>query len=107
MATTVFFLTLTIDIIVGARSSRDASRAVTISVMGERASTLLIVGTLAATYLSAVTLSASARTIQTILARPDGLVELRREYRSVCTIAAVFLTLAVLIWGYLFVNLGL
>ena len=51
--------------------------------------------------------SASASTIQIILARPDGLVELRREYRSVCTIAAVSLTLALLIWGYLFVNLGL
>jgi hypothetical protein len=35
------------------------------------------------------------------------LADLRREVRSVYTIAAVFLSLAVLIWGYLFVNLGL
>jgi sodium/pantothenate symporter len=51
--------------------------------------------------------SASASTIQAVLARPHGLADLRREVRSVYTIAAVFLSLAVLIWGHLFVNLGL
>jgi len=51
--------------------------------------------------------SASASTIQAVLARPHGLADLRREVRSVYTIAAVFLSLAVLIWEYLFVNLGL
>ncbi len=51
--------------------------------------------------------SAASATVQTILARPDGLAELRREVRSVKVIAVVFVLLALLIWGFVFINLGL
>ena len=50
--------------------------------------------------------SASAITIQAILAKPDGLAELRSECRGVYRVAAIFLFLGALIWGGLFVKLG-
>jgi sodium/pantothenate symporter len=51
--------------------------------------------------------SASAETIKSFRSRPDALAALKREYRQIHVIAAVFVVLSAAIWGYFFVNLGL
>lgn len=51
--------------------------------------------------------SASAQTIERIMQRPDGLAVLRREYRRVQAIAIGFVVIAVALWGFLFIQLGL
>jgi sodium/pantothenate symporter len=53
------------------------------------------------------TSSASAMTIKSVLSRPNGLAELKREYRSIYAIAVSFAVFSVIIWGYFFINLGL
>ena len=51
--------------------------------------------------------SASSTTIRTVLSRPNGLAELKREVRRVYATVAGFVVLALAVWGYLFINLGL
>jgi sodium/pantothenate symporter len=51
--------------------------------------------------------SASEMTINSVLSKPNGLAELKREYRMIYAIAISFIVLAVAIWGYFFINLGL
>lgn len=52
-------------------------------------------------------LSASDMTIKDTLSRPDGLAKLKQEYRNIYALAIFFLVLAVVTWGYFFINLGL
>lgn len=51
--------------------------------------------------------SASDITIRDVLSRPDGLAKLKREYRNIYALAIFCVVLAVVVWGYFFVNLGL
>ncbi|GGK35407.1 osmoregulated proline transporter OpuE [Caldalkalibacillus thermarum] len=46
-------------------------------------------------------------TIEQILAQPNGLNKLKKEYQSTLIIAITFVIIAVVIWGYFFVMLGL
>jgi sodium/pantothenate symporter len=60
------------------------------------------------TYFRHIERSSAARnTIQSFLSRPNGLAELKREYRNILVIAAAFTLLSLGIWGYFFANLGL
>ncbi len=59
-------------------------------------------------YFSQVkNVSASKLTIDDTLSRPDALEKLKQEYRNIYVIAISFIVLAVVVWGYFFINLGL
>jgi sodium/pantothenate symporter len=51
--------------------------------------------------------SASEMTIRQVLSEPNGLAKLKKEYRQIYVIAIGFVVLSVVLWGYLFINLGL
>ena len=51
--------------------------------------------------------SASEMTIKQVLSEPNGLAKLKKEYRQIYVIAIGFVVLSVVLWGYLFINLGL
>ena len=50
--------------------------------------------------------SASSKTIENFLARPDGVTELKREYRNVQVIMVTLVAFSLALWGYLLVNLA-
>ena len=50
--------------------------------------------------------SASSKTLENFLARPDGITELKREYRNVQVIMVTLVAFSLALWGYLLVNLA-
>jgi sodium/pantothenate symporter len=49
----------------------------------------------------------SAVTIQKILAKHNGVAELKREYKQTLTVSVSFVIISVLLWGYFIVKLGM
>ncbi|MFS8579886.1 MAG: sodium:solute symporter family protein, partial [Novibacillus thermophilus] len=51
--------------------------------------------------------SMSQITIKEVLSKPDGLMELKKQYRLIVMYAVVFTVISAAIWGYFFIKLGL
>lgn len=49
----------------------------------------------------------STTTIQTIISKPNGVAELKRQYKQTLVIAVSFIVISVVIWGYFLVKLGM
>ncbi|WP_174734446.1 sodium:solute symporter family protein [Mesobacillus harenae] len=49
----------------------------------------------------------SVSTIKSILAKPNGAAELKKQYKQTITIAASFVVISVVLWGYFIVRLGM
>lgn len=51
--------------------------------------------------------SMSQITIKEVLSKPNGLMELKKQYRLIVMYAVVFTVISAAIWGYFFIKLGL